>query len=396
MKKYNFLIAIILMLAACTPSASDIQTAVAQTQAANPASTFTPVPPTSHPTSVAIPIPTQTAALDITPESLPILTISPNSILTSSIFSVPIPDAFVSHIAMDDKYLYWTTESEGNLFRYPLTSSKNIDITIIARTQFNQGILSTYPAQSLFRVGAWLIFDDRQIPKWTLRALNVVENTEQKLTQIQDANILFSFSSDGEWVVWITGDLSGETIITAQNLQTNQLQELARSVSAQNGWEQVGVAAGRAIATQRGVKGRSLFLFDLKSGQSRKLLVDTTGSDMDGLTFDGNWIAWKTGTNYQGSTALYNLQTAKTELLPDWGIAPLLAGHWLTWAAAPDQPLYVVDLESRQSFIVAEAQSGDELTSVAIHGNIIAWCRLHTNLPDNSKVDSRVEWRTLP
>ncbi len=31
MKKYNFLIAIILMLAACTPSASDIQTAVAQT-----------------------------------------------------------------------------------------------------------------------------------------------------------------------------------------------------------------------------------------------------------------------------------------------------------------------------------------------------------------------------
>jgi hypothetical protein len=383
MKNYNFLIAIILMLAACTPSASEIQTDVAQTQAPNSISTLTPFA-------------TQTAALDITPDSLPILTTSPNSILTSSIFSVPIPDAFVSHIAMDDKFIYWTTESEGNLFRYPLTSSKNTDITIIARTQFNQGILSTYPVQSLFRVGTWLIFDDRQIPKWTLRALNVVDKTEQKLTQIQDANILFSFSSDGEWVVWITGDLSGETIITAQNLQTKQLQELARSVSAQNGWEQVVVSAGQAIATQRGIAGRSLFLFELKSGQSRKLLSDTIGSDMDGLTFDGNWIAWKTGTNYQGPTALYNLQTAKTELLPDWGIRPLLVGRWLTWADAPEQPLYVIDLESRQSYIVAEAQSGDELTSVAIHSDIIAWCRLHSNLPDNSKVDSRVEWRTLP
>ena len=383
MKNYNFLIAIILMLAACTPSASDIQTSSAQTQPANSISSLTPIA-------------TQTAALDISPDSLPILTTSPNSILTSSIFSVSIPDAFVSHIAMDDKYIYWTTESDGNLFRYPLSSSKNTDITIIARTQFNQGILSTYPVQSLFRVCTWLIFDDRQIPKWTLRAFNVTDNSEQQLSQIQGNNILFSFSSDGEWVVWITGDLSGETIITAQNLQTNQLQELTRSVSAQNGWEQVVVSAGQAIATQRGIAGRSLFLFELKSGQSRKLLSDTTGSDMDGLTFDGNWIAWKTGTNYQGPIALYNLQTAKTETLPDWGIAPLLVGHWLTWAAAPEEPLYVVDLESRQSFIVAEAQSGDELTSVAIHSNIIAWCRLHSNLPDNSKVDSRVEWRTLP
>jgi len=45
---------------------------------------------------------------------------------------------------------------------------------------------------------------------------------------------------------------------------------------------------------------------------------------MDGLTFSGNWILWKTGTNYQGTTALFNLQTATTEVFPDWGISPLL------------------------------------------------------------------------
>ena len=102
-----------------------------------------------------------------------------------------------------------------------------------------------------------------------------------------------------------------------------------------------------------------------------------------------------TGTNYQGPTALYNLQTAKTELLPDWGITPLLVGHWLTWEAASEQTLYLVDIFSHQSFTVAEAQPGDELSSPAIHGNLIAWCRVHSN-PDLTKFDSTVEWRALP
>ena len=182
-------------------------------------------------------------------------------------------------------------------------------------------------------------------------------------------------------------------VVTVKNLQTGQRRELARSATM-NGWEDVIVSAGRAIAIQRGDEGRTLFLFDLKSGQSRELLVDTTESTMDGLTFDGDWIAWKAGTNNYGPTALYNLQTAKTETFPDWGVVPLLVGHWLTWEAAPEQPLRVVDLETRQSFIVAEAQPGDELIDVTIYGNRIAWCRLHD--VDNTKYDSRVEWRILP
>jgi hypothetical protein len=358
-----------------------------------------PVPPTSQPVSVVTSIATQTPVLEITPTVLPIPTPTPIMDLTSKIYSLPIPGAFVNHVAMDDKYIYWT-ESGGNLFRYPLASSQSVDATIYTRTYFAKGILSGYPDQSLSRVGAWLIFDDRQITEqdetWALRAINVDTQTELNLAQGEGSTILLTFSSDGEWVVWITMDLSAGTIMTVQNLQTGQRQELASSDSLRNGWEEVVVSAGQAVATELGDNGRTLVLFELKSGQSRKLLSDITGSDMAGLTFDGNWIAWKTGTNYQGPTALYNLQTAKTELLPDWGITPLLVGHWLTWEAASEQPLYVVDLESHQSFIVAEAQPGDELISVAIYGNVIAWCRLHSDLPDNSKFDSTVEWRTLP
>jgi hypothetical protein len=356
------------------------------------------VPPTSQPVSVVPPVAIRTPSLDLTATLFPTLPSSEIAGLTSTIYSVPLPGEFVNHLALDDKYIY-LTESGGNLFQYPLTSSKNTAAKVFTRSYFVGGILSGYPDQSLLRAGDWLIFDDRQFTKqseiWVLRAINVETQTELNLAQGGGSTIFYSFSSDGKWVVWISGDLSTGTILTAQNLQTGQRRELARSNSARTGWEQVIVSAAQAVAIYRGDNGRTLSLFDLDSGQSRQLLSETSDSDMDGLTFDGDWIAWKTGTNYQGPTALYNLQTGQTELLPDWGITPLLGGGWLTWEAAFERPLYLVNLETRQSFIVAVAQTGDDLIDAAIHGNVIAWCRLHSE-NHNTKYDSTVEWRTLP
>jgi hypothetical protein len=357
-----------------------------------------PVSPTSMPVSVASTAPTRTPVPDFTPTLLPIQTASPILDLSSNVSSLPRPGVFVDHTAMDDKYIYWT-ESGGNLYRYPLDLSKITAATVFASSHFAQGTLAAYPNQSLSRIGAWLIFDDRQFTDqtnaWALRAENVETQTERILAQGAGSTIFYQFSSDGEWVVWIAGELSTGDILTAENLQTGQRQELARSYSAQLGWEQVAVSAGQAAAIYRGENGRTLSLFDLKSGQSHELLSVPPDSDMDGLTFDGHWIAWKTGTNYQGPTALYNLQTGQTERLPDWGIAPLLFGGWLTWEAASEQPLYLVNLDTHQSYRVAEAQPGDELTSVAMYGNLIAWCRLHSE-DHNTKVDSTLEWLTLP
>lgn len=56
MKMYFLLITILLLFTACAPSPQIIQTAIAQTQAANPTSTFTLIPLTETPT----PIPTLT------------------------------------------------------------------------------------------------------------------------------------------------------------------------------------------------------------------------------------------------------------------------------------------------------------------------------------------------
>ncbi|GEM_PF-3314317 len=347
-----------------------------------------------------IPSATEISVSEIAPTTLPTPAFSQTIALTSTVYSVSIPDAFVNHLAMDGKYLYWTTESGSDLFRYPLAASTSTAATIVASTLFDKGVLSTYPDEALVRAGDWLIFDDCQISgqtaTWALRAINVETQTEVILAQSNGSTILYTFSSDGEWVVWITGDLStSTTIITAQNLQTGQSQELARSDSVQNTWEDVAVSAGQAVAVHLGDNGRTLFLFELDSGQSRKLLSDVKDTDIFGLTFNGNWIAWKKGRNSYGPTALYNLQNNKIEILPDWGVSPLLAGHWLTWDAAFEQPLYVVDLENHQSFLVADARPGDNLTSVAIYGNLIVWCRVHTNI-DRTEIDSKVEWRVLP
>ncbi len=189
-------------------------------------------------------------------------------------------------------------------------------------------------------------------------ALNVLDASERKIDQGQKSEILFSFAADGEWVVWITGGISTGTIVNAQNLQTGDRRELARSDSLPTEWEQMAVSAGRAASVYLGDDGRSLYLFDLSSGQNRKLLTEPGDSDMAGMSFDGDWIAWKMGTNFRGPTALYNLRTDVTEILPDWGEQTLLSGHWLTWEAGYEQPLYAIDLVSRQGLSHCFSQSG--------------------------------------
>jgi hypothetical protein len=314
--------------------------------------------------------------------------------------TLPVPGATISRIALDDKSLFWTSGGGGYLFRHSFADPVTAPKTILAITQFSQGRLSPYPMPSLFRAGDWLIFDDRQFAErssgWTIRSFNVVTSTDTILVRNQASNVLYSFSTDGEWLAWISGDLTTGTILSSLNLQTGDRREIARSDLLSDGWEEVSVSAGRAAATQIGRDARNVFLFDLKSGESRKLAVDPAGSDISGMTFDGNWITWKTGTNSQGSTVLYNLQTAATEIFPDWGIQPILAGRWLTWAPGYDKPLYAVDLETLDRYLVAETQPGEELTAAAVRGDRIAWGRLHFNLPNRSNVNSAVEWRSLP
>jgi hypothetical protein len=59
-----------IFLAACSPSPRAIQTAIAQTQAANPTSTFTLVPPTDTPTATSSETPTVTLTTSPTPDLL--------------------------------------------------------------------------------------------------------------------------------------------------------------------------------------------------------------------------------------------------------------------------------------------------------------------------------------
>lgn len=76
MNKSFLLITLFLMLVACSPSPQAIQTAIAQTQAANPTMTFTPIPPTNTPTETPTPtlVPFSSLQLDnlvIQPNDLP-------------------------------------------------------------------------------------------------------------------------------------------------------------------------------------------------------------------------------------------------------------------------------------------------------------------------------------
>jgi hypothetical protein len=59
-KLFPFLLVLVFLLNACSPSQQAIQTAIAETQEANPTSTLTPVPPTETPTKTPTETPTIT------------------------------------------------------------------------------------------------------------------------------------------------------------------------------------------------------------------------------------------------------------------------------------------------------------------------------------------------
>ena len=345
--------------------------------------------------------------------SVPTTTISPSlpSItLTSTVSSLSEAGHSVNQLAMDVTYIYWTADGGGGIFRYPLHASGNAQIDSIAQTQFDQGKVYLSPSDSPIRSGQWLVFADNQIRerRWALRAINVADGTERRIAEGAYPLVLLSFSSDGIWVGCATEDeqilQDPQTGLNVYNLQSDLKTLLGHPASMQDAWYETRVASGQLAANRQTPGGSELNLFDLASGLNRLIVSDPTGT-MHGLAFDGHRIAWIPGAADTGPTMLYDLQKARSEMVPNSGVnnsgtSPLLAGHWLTWDFAPGQPLLVYDLDTRQYLTVAQPQPGDEFTNVAIHGNEIVWCRLraHPPIPPATEwsYDSTIEWRVLP
>jgi hypothetical protein len=369
----------------------------------------------SNSDSSASPTGAPTASASATPPAGSVLTTSPsptleNVTLTSTISSLSQAGHGVGQLAMDDNYIYWTADGGGDIFRYPFHSSGAAHSEIFALTQFNQGKIYMSPSDNLIRSGNWLVFADNQIRerRWELRAINMADGTERRIAEGAFPQVLLSFSSDGIWVAWATEDeqiiQNPQTGLTIYNFITEQKTQLEHPASVQNAWYETRVASGRLAADRQTPGGSEVDLFDLVSGLSRPIALDRTGT-MHGLAFDGHWIAWIPGAADTGPTMLYDLQTGLSEIVPhsdenNSGTSPLLAGHWLTWNFSPGQPLIVYDLDTREYLTIAEPQAGDELTSPAIHGNEIVWCRLRAYHPTPAATewsfDSTIEWRALP
>jgi hypothetical protein len=364
--------------------------------------------------SPAHPGPAPTAAFTATPAGLLPSIATPldltGAALASTVSSLPEAGHGVDQLAMDDAYLYWTADGGGDIFRYPLRGSENAQIDIVARTQFDQGKVYLSPSDNSIRSGHWLVFADNQIRerRWALRAIDLTDGTERRIAEGVYPQVLLSFSSDGVWVAWATEDeqiiQNPQTGLAVYNLTSEQKTQLGHPASMQNAWYETRVASGQLAANRQTPRGSELELFDLASGLSRSIILDSTGT-MHGLAFDGHWIAWIPGAADTGPTMVYDLQKARSEMIPNSGAnnsgtAPLISGRWLTWSFTPGQSLVVYDLNSGAYRTIAESQSGDEQASVAIHGGEIAWVRLRAYSPTPPATewsfDSVIEWRSLP
>lgn len=312
-------------------------------------------------------------------------------------------------ILLDDQYIYWTTDQDTrHILRHPLTGGNT---ETVVTSQYPDGdLISLRP----IRNKDWLIFLDTPqsagYTTWIVRALNLRTREEQVVTEEPGDPISWpgpDLSADGDWVVWTrTGHgktaTCDETMLFMRNLKTGEQRELDRACTQDNylwgGPSLIGnqLVIERDLPDSKG-RGNEVYLFDLVSGQRRRLNDDTLGSMPEA---SANWVVWKHGPRYREGTSntVYNLHTGERYFVIVPGRAmsgdPQLFDHWLYWQPEPLQPFYVFDLESNQIMTVTIPDKNEAIYPVTVYSNTVAWQR-RLNADQALPQDSILEWRTL-
>lgn len=312
----------------------------------------------------------------------------------------------VSHVALDETYLYWVLDEGKHILRYPLLGG---EVEAVTSTRFEDGELSVHP---LLRSNDWLIFLDTprsaEGVTWTLRALNLSDGTEQVVIEERGDRTSWPgpfVDADGDWVVWSRTRRSEEkgcveTILAMYNLRTGERRELERSCVEDRHMWVFPHLSGDHLVVERDLPdskggGNDIYLYDLTSGQ-RTALTDDGRSSMPDIS--GPWIAWKAAPRFsRGPTLLYNLDTGEREVVrrPGRHLGPQLAGRWLYWQPSARQSLYVYDLEAKQLSLVATPGENEDFDDVGVCCGTIAWC-LNLDFEHAPPGDYALEWRTLP
>jgi len=259
------------------------------------------------------------------------------------------------------------------------------------------------------RSGEWLIFVDAQYPTagtpYRLRALNVVDRTEQTLIENTDGKVSLPwFDAEEEWAVWTVTRATEnfnctETVLAVHNLENGQSKELEDSCAEETHIWSFPKLSGNYLVVEQDLpdargSGNNIYLYDLSSATLTALTADGHSSEPD---ISGLWVVWKDAPRFSEAqrTVLYNIQSQERQVLNvGYDFLFLSDERWLYWQMPGSSPIAVYDLATKQLLQIAFPAFDEILGAVSIENNIIAWARIPDSVGESS--NSVIEWRSLP
>jgi hypothetical protein len=311
---------------------------------------------------------------------------------------------------MDENYIYWIRDKDpGNMFRMPL---KGGDPTKVITSKYDKGSIFFFGPISTDK---WLIFGDTPNARgvkinWLIRAVNKDDFSERIILQStanDDSITSFSMDVDRDFLIWSYGAMKSgklvEDTVSVMNLNNGQTSEVIRSEGDVAIWSMVKISKDGAVAEQDlfNTTGadNNIYYFDLLTKQSQPLTTDGQSS-MPGFSYP--WIIWKSAPRFEFAEkiTLYNLESKEKWLIPlpsvD-NIDPLINGNFVYWSGNPrgndtSYTVYILNTIKKLIYVLPPAENRN-VSSVAIHGQIIAWLRIENFQRIDS--DAYLEWGTL-
>jgi hypothetical protein len=312
----------------------------------------------------------------------------------------------VIQIGLTDSYIYWVSYAHRDQIRRRALSAVGGADEVFVVSTYDHGMVDVNPP--ILTVGQLVFLDaSTNYKQWQIRAVNLNTKTERVIAQDDHAdNPPPRLQGHGPWVVITFVKESADkgcavSTLEAFNLESTEKVILSQECIENNYLWNYGMAFGQIVVAERDHSttqggATQIVSFDLLTKQSAVVSTNDSSSEPDIST---GFIVWKAAKRFDYGNRIWVLNRTTSQLeeiaLPSPYAYMSLNGEWVYWPpAASDEPMYVYNLQTRRSILVATPAKDEDILTPTVFDKLIAWVRV-LNLSTPSESSSVIEWASL-